>query len=350
MKTHLETERLTLREMDRKDFCHLAEMMQDPAVMYAWTYTFSRDEVAAWIDRMTAHYAAGRGYLLMVEKATGAVVGQAGLLPEEIHGAAQLGVGYILKRRFFGRGFAAEAARGCVEHAFRRLAVPMVVAEIRPENAPSLRVAAKLGMRCRDRIEKEVAGRALPHDVYALDSPLVRVLPHDSRWAAEFEAVRRAAAGALAGFRCRIEHVGSTAVPGLAAKPVIDLDIIPESWASWPVMAEQLAGLGFRRRGDLGIVDREAFYASPRFPFRQNLYLCRAGSLALANHLRLRDYLRSHPDQARRYGELKLELAARHPEDVAAYCEGKTELLGTLLRAAGLPPDDVAAIERANRA
>lgn len=216
-------------------------------------------------------------------------------------------VGYILKHDCRGRGYALEGARGCVDYAFRHWGVPSVIAEIRPENKASLAVAEKLGFSLRDEIVKVVQGKEMRHLVYAGDTPLVKVVPARKAWTVQFESLKRRVGEALEGICFRIEHVGSTSVPGLAAKPIIDADIILEDWSLFPEVAKRLEQAGWRHRSDLGIPGREAFAASMRLDFAHHLYVCRDGIAALDNHLKLRDYLRCHPDAAERYGSAENE-------------------------------------------
>ena len=177
-------------------------------------------------------------------------------------------------------------------------------------------------------------------------------------WSAWFARIRDYLAPALAGLDVRLEHVGSTSVPGLAAKPVIDLDIVAPAGKPdlLPAVRGALAGLGYASRGDLGVPGRETFARPDRARHPQapdlyyHLYLGLAGSASIANHLLLRDWLRAHPDDARRYGDLKRRLAAEFPEDIDAYIRGKTALVVSLLLAAGMPPSDVEAIRRLNTA
>ena len=140
----------------------------------------------------------------------------------------------------------------------------------------------------------------------------------------------------------------SPAEEELAAKPVIDIDIILPQWERFGEVVRRLGTLGFEHRGDLGIPGREAFTRSPRFAFAHNLYVCRPGTPALENHLKLRNYLRSRPDEAARYAALKFKLAERFPDDIDAYCRGKTDLIGEFLLAAGIDSDSVAKIRADN--
>ena len=130
-------------------------------------------------------------------------------------------------------------------------------------------------------------------------------------------------------------HVGSTAVPGLAAKPIIDLDVVVASRDEVPRAIEALDRLGYAHRGDLGVPGREAFRGPATVP-GHHLYLCAADSSELRRHLAFRDHLRSHPGSAAEYARLKRDLAARHQGDREAYTRGKTAFVEEILRAAGV--------------
>ena len=110
-----ESPRLRLREMTERDLPVLADMLQDPAVTYAWERTFSDREVRDWLECNQARYREhGYGYWLACRREDDEVVGQIGLLPEEIEGRRHLGVGWMLRRKFMRMGFAAEGGRACL--------------------------------------------------------------------------------------------------------------------------------------------------------------------------------------------------------------------------------------------
>ncbi|HEY6497445.1 MAG TPA: GrpB family protein, partial [Trebonia sp.] len=132
----------------------------------------------------------------------------------------------------------------------------------------------------------------------------VEIVDYDPRWPQTFASLRDRIAAAVGPLARRIEHVGSTAVPGLPAKPVIDLDVVIATPAEVPEVIARLGTLGYRHEGDLGITGREAF-AGPIGGPAHHLYVCAADGRELARHLALRDYLRTHPEQARAYAELK---------------------------------------------
>lgn len=165
----------------------------------------------------------------------------------------------------------------------------------------------------------------------------VIVLPYDPQWAADFEAIRRELAEALGDLAVSIEHVGSTAVPGLSAKPIIDLDVVIEDYAAFPGVVERLAGIGYIHEGDLGIPEREAFkYEYKPHLRKHHLYVCPRDSRELKRHLTFRDYLRSHPEAVKRYGQIKEQCAKLYPEDIDGYIAWKTPCIEELYARCGL--------------
>ncbi|MHB8875691.1 MAG: GNAT family N-acetyltransferase [Myxococcaceae bacterium] len=161
----LETERLTLREMNLDDLDAVAAMLADPEVMRFWPRPQTREEAEAWVLRQVQRYAShGFGYWLAFGRESGELAGQAGLLPTVVEGVEEVGLGYILHRSAWGRGLATEAARGCVAHAFG-LGKERVVALVRPENRASVHVAERLGMK----LERKVTFSGFEHAVYVAE-------------------------------------------------------------------------------------------------------------------------------------------------------------------------------------
>ena len=161
----------------------------------------------------------------------------------------------------------------------------------------------------------------------------IRVVDHDPQWARLFRELSHRATAVLGELALRVEHVGSTSVPGLAAKPVVDLDVVIPSRDDLAEAIRRLHTLGYEHLGDLGIVSREAFRRPPGTP-RHNLYVCAQDSEELARHVRFRDYLRANPAEAERYAALKRELAKTHRFDIDAYCDAKTGFIEAALLAA----------------
>jgi GrpB-like predicted nucleotidyltransferase (UPF0157 family) len=162
-----------------------------------------------------------------------------------------------------------------------------------------------------------------------------------------FEMLRARLEPALADIALAIEHVGSTAVPGHAAKPIVDIDVVvsPDHVAT---AIERLAELGYAHKGDLDVPGREAFAYPPDTP-RHHLYVCPVGNTALANHLAVRDYLREHPAAAREYADLKKRLATTFADDVGGYVEGKSAFILDVLRRCGFDETVLRDIQTINR-
>jgi GrpB-like predicted nucleotidyltransferase (UPF0157 family)/N-acetylglutamate synthase-like GNAT family acetyltransferase len=164
-----------------------------------------------------------------------------------------------------------------------------------------------------------------------MSQPLV--VDYDARWPERFALLREKLAAALGPLASHIEHVGSTSVPGLAAKPIIDLDLLLFSANDLPAAVERLAGIGYEYQGDLGIAGRHAF-RNPPGESDHHLYLCTPDCDEFVRHVALRDYLRTQPAEAKAYGELKLDLGRRFADDRRAYMLGKHEFLQGLVKRA----------------
>ena len=177
----------------------------------------------------------------------------------------------------------------------------------------------------------------------------VEVVDWSPRWAEQFEEVALVLRDALSEVpSARVEHVGSTSVEGLAAKPIIDIDVVvgPEDVGA---AVEALTSIGHVHRGDLGVTGREAFHAPG--PPRRNVYVCTAGTVNVRNHLAVRDVLRSRADLREAYAEVKRALAARPDMDIETYVAGKSAVLQQVLEASGeLSDEELAAIRRLNEA
>ena len=168
MQYRIETQRLGLRELRQEDFSALCLFLQDIEVMYAWEYAFSDEQVRGFISNQQKRYRVdGFGYYAAVEKASGKVIGCMGPLMEQIGGEKFYGIGYILGKEAWGKGYATEAGEACIRYLFENYPAEKVIAEIRPENRASVRVAERLGMKKESQFIKVVNGKQMPHAIYA---------------------------------------------------------------------------------------------------------------------------------------------------------------------------------------
>jgi GrpB-like predicted nucleotidyltransferase (UPF0157 family) len=161
-----------------------------------------------------------------------------------------------------------------------------------------------------------------------MTNPVI-ILDYDPNWPGLFQSLRKRIADALGDMAAAIEHVGSTAVPDLAAKPIIDIDVLLASETMLPAAIGSLANLGYVHRGNQGIPEREAFCAPANDP-PHHLYVCPPSSAEFRRHVAFRDYLRAHPKEAKIYGDLKIALAERFREDRPAYNTAKGEFVAEL--------------------
>ena len=152
----------------------------------------------------------------------------------------------------------------------------------------------------------------------------VRIVEYDPAWPGRYEAEAAHIREALGPVAVRIEHVGSTAVPGLAAKPVIDVQLAVAELEPMEPYAGPLAALGYDHRSD--DEPQHRFFALTAHSGERlvNLHVCRAGSEWERRHLRFRDALRADPDLRARYEAEKRRVAAVHPDDSLAYADAKT--------------------------
>ena len=167
---------------------------------------------------------------------------------------------------------------------------------------------------------------------------------YSPEWASAFQKLKSVFEQEIGNLATEIHHVGSTAVEGLASKPVLDIDLVIESREVLPELIHTLEKLGYEYIGDLGIEGREAFlYRSEKSPEDgkgslwpvHHLYVCTKNNSAFQNHIKFRDYLRQNRVKANEYGELKKQLAAENKSDRRLYSEKKTDFITNVLNEIG---------------
>lgn len=153
---------------------------------------------------------------------------------------------------------------------------------------------------------------------------------YQERWAADFQEIKSVILPRLVGLDVRIEHIGSTAVPGLAAKPMIDLDIIYGGQTEFGEIKKRLETLGYLHRGNQGIPGREVFKRPDPDAKHEildfiahHLYVCPIDSQEARRHLLFRDFLRIDKTARNQYQQLKYEIAAEAGQDRKKYAQLK---------------------------
>ena len=165
-----------------------------------------------------------------------------------------------------------------------------------------------------------------------LPEDLVAVHSYSEDWPQLFDQERQQLREAIGDYVLDIQHIGSTSVPGLDAKPIIDIGVAVANFEEAAICVEPLERLGYIYHGENGIPRRHFFTKGD--PRTHNLHMNELGSHDWATTTHFRDYLRGHPETTRAYAELKRELAIRHQHDREAYQEGKNQLIQEILRLA----------------
>ena len=165
----------------------------------------------------------------------------------------------------------------------------------------------------------------------------VIVLPYDEAWKATFIDIKNEIESAIGNLIIGVEHVGSTSVEGMSAKPCIDVDVIIKDYTVFDAVVDKLASIGYIHEGDLGIDGREAFkYMDKPHLMTHHLYVCPQNSEELRRHITFRDFLRSNAEAVRKYSSVKEAAAAMFPNDIDKYIEYKSPCIEELYNACGL--------------
>ena len=183
--------------------------------------------------------------------------------------------------------------------------------------------------------------KAMDFDAFYEDKKMrtthVVVKPYDKKWKMDFEDIKKEIQSAIGDLILGIEHVGSTSVEGLSAKPCIDLDIVIKDYSVFEDVVRGLQAIGYIHEGNLGIKDREAFrYLDKPHLQTHHLYVCPQNSKELYRHITFREFLRNHPAEVKKYSEVKERAAQLFPEDIDKYMEYKSQCIEELYALCGL--------------
>ena len=170
-----------------------------------------------------------------------------------------------------------------------------------------------------------------------METKKVVVLPYDRSWKYAFEEIKREIEDAIGDLIIGIEHVGSTSVEGLSAKPIIDIDVIIKDYSIFAAVVSRLEAIGYIHEGDLGIKEREAFkYSDKSYLQQHHLYVCPQQSEELQRHITFRDFLVNNPEAVKKYGAVKEKAAQLFPNNIEKYIEYKSHCIEELYKMCGL--------------
>ena len=165
----------------------------------------------------------------------------------------------------------------------------------------------------------------------------VVVVPYEFTWKTAFEEIKNEIEIAIGDLILGIEHVGSTSVEGMSAKPCIDIDVIIKDYSVFDKIVRRLAAIGYYNVGNLDIKDREVFkYTDKPHLMTHHLYVCPQYSEELHRHITFRDYLRHNSEAVKEYSLIKEKAAELYPNDIGQYIEYKSPCIEKLYKKCGL--------------
>jgi GrpB-like predicted nucleotidyltransferase (UPF0157 family) len=165
-----------------------------------------------------------------------------------------------------------------------------------------------------------------------LERKIVRLVTHQKEWTTLFEREEKLIRRALGDTALAVEHIGSTSIDGIDAKPIIDIMVGIVDLGEIEKCILPLEKLGYEYRGEQGIIGRPYFRKGTGDISTHHLSVVALGGEVWRRHLAFRDHLRRNPRAAQRYAELKKDLAAKFKDDRAAYTDGKTAFIEEILR------------------
>ncbi|MCP4923601.1 MAG: GrpB family protein [bacterium] len=162
----------------------------------------------------------------------------------------------------------------------------------------------------------------------------IEVVPYDPDWATLFEAEAEKIKEVLGENCLEIHHIGSTSVPGLAAKPIIDMIPVVKNITEVDLKNPEMIALGYEAKGEFGIPFRRYFQKGVDVR-THNVHVFEAGSTEIDRHLKFRDWMRENEADRQAYASLKQDLAERFPDDIMGYCLGKSDFVASIDKKAG---------------
>ncbi len=165
----------------------------------------------------------------------------------------------------------------------------------------------------------------------------VVVVPYEEAWKTAFEKIKNEIEAEIGDLVLDIEHVGSTSVEGMSAKPCIDMDVIIKDYSVFDEIVGKLGAIGYIHEGDLGIRNREAFkYTNKPHLMKHHLYVCPQDSEELHRHIIFRDFLRQNIEAVKEYSSVKEKAAELYPNDIDQYIAYKSPCIEELYKKCGL--------------
>jgi len=338
MSIFLETKRLILKTTELSDFDQLLALRSDPDVMrYIGDGTIhTEDQVKKFLSIAIPYQEKqGIGFCMVYEKETGDFIGQAGLFHIGYYDAQpDIEIAYRLHKKFWGKGYATELAKALIQWGFQNLSVNKLIAAAEPENIASQKVLKKAGLDYTGKIKWYDGRELFGYAIYKADS--IELVSYDTQWPkmAELE-IKKLREILPSNHIIDIQHVGSTAIPGMLSKPIIDIQIAVDSLPAIKQTAIDILKTLEYVYWDEDPDPEKMFFVKGMPPFGEkrthHVHIIEPKSKRWQNRIIFRDYLIAHSDIAREYEQLKIKLAQEYTHDREQYTEAKTKFIDDVL-------------------
>lgn len=315
----LETPRLLLRECSLQDAAQLSPILSDPEVRkYSLKGALDEEGIALYVKEILEHYKEyGHGLWCVTLKETGEIIGLAGLLHQVIYDKSYTELAYRFARKHWGHMYATEAASAIKNYAFETLGISHLISLIDVSNTRSIKLARRLGMIKAWHIKLH----GFEIDVY--DTHKITLQPYDAHWKEMYQKEKATLEAVFASHPITFYHIGSTSIPGCAAKPIIDILGVTNDVVQIDAFNESLEKSGFIALGEYGMKQRRFF--RKRLETFAHLHIFEDSDPEVSRHIHFREYLISHPAEIKKYSALKHKLAEKKATDWPAYTWGKSK-------------------------
>jgi GrpB-like predicted nucleotidyltransferase (UPF0157 family)/RimJ/RimL family protein N-acetyltransferase len=346
MGIFLETKRLVLKTLEYSDLPLLIALRTDEDVMQytgecgAQTVAEVKEYLNISIPYQRKY---GLGFCAVFKKINGEFIGKAGLFhllfdPK----LSDIEINYHLHKKFWGNGYATELVKALVSWAFHHLPVQKLVASSYPENEASQKVLKKAGFDLKNKIVSSQGLELLWYEIYKNDA--IELVSYNKEWShmADLE-IKKLYEVLPAEHILDIQHVGSTAIPGMLAKPIIDIQIAVKSLSEIKQAAiDALKILGYEYWAENPDPERMFFVKGmPPFGERRthHVHIVEPISRHWDEKIQFRDYLLVHPEAASEYACLKKILAEQYQYDRELYTDSKKQFVNNIVTIQ--PPGEV---------
>jgi len=324
-----ETERLFAIKLSTADLDKFNIMHTDPRVMETLGGVRSLEKTQKDLEwNLNQWNTNGFGLWIFYLKETNEWIGRGSIRRINLNGSEEIEIGYVLMPSFWNQGYATEITKACIEISFEVLRLNNIICVTLTTNKPSQRVMEKSGFQYEKNIAINYDGVDYPHVLYRMKNyRKAEIVPYDNNWPDLFKQEAKQIQKILGPSLKKIHHIGSTAIPNMPEKPIIDMLLECDNINDIEEIKMQLQPLGYLYFSRQVIPYRSFFTRKHTDEIRFHLHLYERGDPQIKRHINFRDYMIAHVKDAETYATLKLRLAEQFKEDINNYVIGKDKLV-----------------------